>query len=119
MSQRKKRSSKARRLPVEGELTIYRAAALKEQLLAPLREHQEVELDLSGVSEIDSAGLQLLLLAKREATRCGCQLRLATHSAAVVELLELYNLTGYFGDPLVIPATAAAGAEPRSTSNKE
>ncbi len=91
-------------VPLEGELTIYTAAELKAALLPRLAECDELELDLAGVGEMDSAGLQLLLVLKREAAAAGRRLRLAHHSQAVVEVLELLNMQGHFGDPVVIPA---------------
>lgn len=89
---------------IDGELTIYRAAELKETLLAAVAANTELEVDLSQVSEFDSAGLQLLLLAKREAGKAGRTLRLVDHSPAVVEVLDLFDLVAHFGDPLVVPA---------------
>ncbi|NKI97315.1 STAS domain-containing protein [Rhizobacter sp. SG703] len=89
-------------LRIEGELTIYRAAELKQTLLAAVAANPAVEVDLSQVSEFDSAGLQLLLLAKREAGAAGRTLRLVDHSPAVVEVLELFDLAAHFGDPLVV-----------------
>lgn len=86
----------------EGEMTIYTAAQIKPALLALLEGCNEAELDLSGVGEIDSAGLQLLLLAKREAAQAGKPLRLAGHSPAVVEALDLCNLTAAFGDQVIL-----------------
>ena len=66
-------------LALEGELSIYRAAELKTALLGAL-DMADVdggfELDLSKVSEIDSSGLQLVLLAGREARSAGKPLRL-------------------------------------------
>ena len=91
-------------LRIDGELTIYRAAELKQTLLAAVAEHAELEVDLSQVSEFDSAGLQLLLLAKREAGAAGRTLRLVDHSPAVVEVLDLFDLVAHFGDPLVVAA---------------
>lgn len=92
------------RLELEDDLTIYNALALKERLLTALASAQELELDLSQVSEIDTSGFQLLVLAKREAQRQSKTLRLVAHSAAVREVLDLYNMVAYFGDPLHIPA---------------
>jgi anti-anti-sigma factor len=86
----------------EGEMTIYQAVPLKETLLAALREADSVDLDLSGVSEIDSAGLQLLLLAKRESLRSGKTLRVVSHSAATLDVIDTCNLAAYFGDPVLI-----------------
>ncbi len=91
-------------LALEGALTIYRAQELKEQLLAALRDSPEPRLDLSQVTELDSSGLQLLYLAKREAARANRTLRIVAHSDAVREVLDLCNLNTYFGDPTLIPA---------------
>lgn len=96
------------RVEVAEELTIYHAAQLKEDLLAPLAQAQAIELDLSQVAEIDSAGLQLLVLLKREAAAAGKRLSLVGHSPAVLNVLDLYNLAGFFGDPLVIASAPAA-----------
>jgi anti-anti-sigma factor len=95
------------RLKLDGNLTIYEAPAGKDQLLAALAalaDSQTLELDLAQVGEIDSAGFQLLVLAKQEAARQGKTLRLVAHSAAVREVLDFFNMVGYFGDPLLIPA---------------
>lgn len=79
-------------LVIEGEMTIWRAAELKPQLLAPLAEHTHVDADLSAVTDFDSAGLQLLYLAQREAFRQGCVLRIMTYSHPVSSLIEAYRL---------------------------
>uniref|UniRef100_UPI00051C7B7F STAS domain-containing protein n=1 Tax=Aeromonas finlandensis TaxID=1543375 RepID=UPI00051C7B7F len=55
-----------------------------------------------AVSEIDSAGLQLLLVAKKTALQQGSSLALVWHSNAVLELLELCQLSAFFGDPTLI-----------------
>jgi anti-sigma B factor antagonist len=95
------------RVSIDGELTIYAAAELKPKLLAPLSESAEIEVNLSQVGEMDAAGLQLLILAKREATAKGKALRLVGHSPAALESLDLCDMTGFFGDPVVIPSGAA------------
>ncbi|TWI54850.1 anti-anti-sigma factor [Pseudomonas duriflava] len=95
------------RVALDGPLTIYTAADSKPKLLEPLQAGQEVEFDLAGVDEFDSAGLQLLILAKREAARLDCRLSLCNHSPAVVELLELSGLASFFGDPLLIQPHSA------------
>ena len=87
---------------VDGEFNIYRAAELKTQLLEALVSDTELDLDLSGVSELDSAGLQLLLLLKRCALEQQRSLRFVNHSPAVVEVLDLTNLAQQFGDPIVL-----------------
>ena len=88
---------------VTGEMTIYQAMEMKGELLPCLDHSGEVEIDLSGVSEMDTAGFQLLLLVKREAVNAGKSLRLVAHSHATLEVLDLLNMASYFGDPVMMP----------------
>ena len=95
-------------LRIEGEMNIYRAEELKRALLEPLQHGVTLEVNLSAVTELDTVGLQLLLLAKRTAQKQKGHLRLAGHSAAVLEVFDLLNLAAYFGDDLVIPQPLGA-----------
>lgn len=97
--------SSANILHIEGELTIFRAMELKPALLPtpPLD-----AIDLSGVTDIDTAGIQLLMLAKKSALAENRELRLIGHSTAVIEVFELLNVAAFFGDPLLMdPPTNA------------
>ena len=100
-------SNKIRQLAISQDLTIYHALEQKTQLLDALNESQALELDLSQVVEIDTAGLQLLLLAKREANKAGKRMTLTAHSPVVRELIEFTHLGAHFGDPMVITAGEA------------
>lgn len=97
-------------LRLQGEMNIYRAAELKQELLAPIARDASVEIDLSGVTDLDTAGLQVLMLAKKTAQSAGCELRLVAHSPVVVDVLELLHLSSWFGDPLVIPPSSSSSA---------
>ena len=88
-------------LRIEGEMTIYRAFELKQALLAGLEGSAAVEVNLAGVTELDTAGVQLLMLARETAQAGQRELRLAALSPAVAEVLELLGLATYFGDPPV------------------
>lgn len=88
---------------ISGEMTIYTAAELKQALTPLLYRQQALELDLSQVSEMDSAGLQLLLAAKKTMQQGGSPLHLVMHSHAVLDALELCQLAAFFGDPTLIP----------------
>ena len=92
------------RLAIREDLTIYHAMAQKQKLLDALSATQALELDLSQVSEIDTAGLQLLILAKREAALQQKALSIVAHSPAVRQTLDFCNLVTFFGDPVIIPA---------------
>ncbi len=98
----------ATRLTLGGDLTIYEALEIKQQLLDNIRAASVLELDLSHVGEIDSAGFQLLALAKRESQKLNQTMRIVGHSPAVRELIEFFNMGTFFGDPLVIPASERA-----------
>lgn len=87
---------------VDGEFTIYRAADLKAAVLDALRQTQVLELNLAGVTELDTAGLQVLMLAKQTAAADKRELRLVQHSPAVVEIFQMLDLGGFFGDALLI-----------------
>ena len=95
----------ATRTRIEGSLSIYNAAAIKQHLIDGVRASTQTALRLSHVSEMDTAGLQLLVLAKRESQKLGHELRIVSHSPAVREVIEFLSLVGLFGDPLVIPAS--------------
>ncbi|BCM26186.1 STAS domain-containing protein [Methyloradius palustris] len=91
-------------LAVDGEMTIFVAQELKAALEEPLAKAREIEFDLSQITEIDSAGLQIMLMAKIESITRGTQLRFTGHSASVQDMLDLTDLGSFFGDPVVIQA---------------
>jgi anti-sigma B factor antagonist len=95
-------------LSLTADLTIYHALEQKAILLDALGATDDLELDLSLVSEIDTAGLQLLLLLKKEAQRTGKRVSIVAHSQAVRSVIDFCNLAAVLGDPLVIPAAEAA-----------
>ena len=95
------------RLLLEEDLTIYHAAAHKGLLLEALSAHDVVEVDLSRVGEMDTSGVQLLMLFKREALRLGKEGRLVGHSPAVRDVIDFLQLAARLGDPMVIPPAAA------------
>ena len=79
-------------LVIEGDATIYAAADLFDRVKAVLQGTGPISLDLADVAELDAAGVQLLLLLKREADRLGRPLRLLGASAPAREVLRLLEL---------------------------
>ncbi|HEY4340381.1 MAG TPA: STAS domain-containing protein [Steroidobacteraceae bacterium] len=77
-------------LRVTGEMTVYSASQIKQPLLDTLaNDPGDITLDLSAVTEFDTAGLQLLLLARHEALASNRDLRVTATSGIVRETLTL------------------------------
>jgi anti-anti-sigma factor len=85
------------------ELTIAFAAAARELLADAVQSgHGDFALDLRGVTDFDSAGVQLLLAARRSLAERGDALRLVGASPAVRDALRTFGLQ----DLLPLPASA-------------
>ena len=89
-------------------MTIYHALDQKNQLLDALSVSEVLELDLLQVADIDTAGLQLLILLKKEAQRTGKRVAIVAHSQAVHAVSDFCNLAAELGDPLIITAAKTA-----------
>ena len=87
------------RLVVEGDLGIASARDLRDRLLAAFDQGAAVEVDLSQVTEIDSAGIQLLVAAQREALVRNKTLRMVDSSPPVQDILKLCELGAFFDQP--------------------
>jgi anti-sigma B factor antagonist len=99
MASSSRSKAKVAHLALTGELTIYEAARLKPLLLENLQSSKSLEVDLSGVTELDSAGVQLMLMLQRQAEAGNKPLHWVKHSAAVSQVLTLLNLGNALGDP--------------------
>ncbi len=86
------------RLRIDGDMTIYTAERTKQDLLPHIDDYQVFDLDLAKVNEIDTAGLQILLLLKRKADQSKRVVHLSKCSQAVRELLGLYHLQSWFDE---------------------
>ena len=95
-------------LSLTEDLNIYHALEQKNALLAALAGTDDLELDLMHVGEIDTAGLQLLILLKKEAQRAGKTISIVAHSQSVRAVIDFCKLAAELGDPLVIPAAEAS-----------
>lgn len=84
-------------LPLGPELTIPFAAEARATLVQALQADEgTVVLDLSTVAEFDSAGVQLLLAARRSQAERGRSLRLAHPSDVVLDALRVFGLADLF-----------------------
>lgn len=51
-------------IKIDGELTVYEAAEFRDALLESIISADTLQIDLSGVSECDTAGIQILCSAR-------------------------------------------------------
>jgi len=93
---------KSRKVAISGAMTVYGAAAAKDTLLDALDGASELQVDLSEVVEMDTAGTQLLVLLTREAAAAGKHVALSGHSPAVLEVFDCYRLAALFGDAVAV-----------------
>ncbi|MGE3771309.1 MAG: lipid asymmetry maintenance protein MlaB [Gammaproteobacteria bacterium] len=100
------------RMSISGEMTIYSAGELKEALLAAVLGSDAVEVDLAQVNEFDTAGLQQLLLARREAARDGKSFSVREPSGAVSAVLDTYRMNGEMLESVDRAHEAAAASTP-------
>lgn len=87
------------RMVFSGELNISNAFETLDTAMGCFNNPLPINLDLSGVTEIDAAGLQILLAIKSHSTIQGRTINLHACSEAVTDLLALAALTGFLGEP--------------------
>ena len=81
----------------EGEMTIYAAAEIKAPMLAALDGAPGLSVDLSALEELDTSGLQLLMLLAREARAGGTPLTLGELSQPAAEAIDLAHARARIG----------------------
>lgn len=89
--------AKEKALSLEGDLTISTALDAKQQVLAALEATNSLTIHLAAVNEIDTAGLQLLILARKEALARGKAVTFKDASQPVSDLVRLAGLAKYLG----------------------
>lgn len=87
-------------IPISGELTIYQVGELKPLIAQALEQCAHdlspLQLDLAGVTEIDGAGLQLLLATAKSVLGSETALSLHHVPQAVQELFDTYHVANRF-----------------------
>jgi ABC-type transporter Mla MlaB component len=83
-------------------MTIFQVAEQKETLQRALEGNEALEIDLSRVTELDTAGVQLMLVAQGEAAALGRSLQWGGHSHAVLRTLRRLSLESELGETVSI-----------------
>jgi len=84
-------------------MTIYTAQELKDELMQYLGKSWNLHIDLTDVTELDTSGAQLLLLAQHEVSHMEKKLEVTQPSGAAAEALATLNIS----DQLNLQAPAA------------
>lgn len=93
-----------------GEIDLDRAPMVRRQLLDCVKRQQDVLVDLSAVTYIDSSGIASLVEALQWARRRGSDLSLVAVSPQALRVFELARLDTVFSiHPDVDAALASAG----------
>jgi anti-anti-sigma factor len=87
------------RVRVTGELDALTAPEVHKTVVSVLRRQclSRIEIDLRGVTFLDSAGIRALLLCHSDAQRLECQLIVINPCPSVYRVLEITALLDHFG----------------------
>ncbi len=76
---------------LEGEMSIYNSKEVMNYLAKGFKDYNEIDMDLSKINKMDTAGFQLILAAKKEAEESGKMFKLLNPGNEVVKVFELYG----------------------------
>jgi anti-anti-sigma factor len=89
------------RLTIEGELDMASAPVLERAVDGARKSARVLELELAGVSFMDSTGLRTLLAIRGRLEESGCELRLVAVPPPVLRVLEVTRTSSLFAmDPV-------------------
>ena len=71
-------------IKIEGPLSIYEVTTLKDELISCLETFDEIVIDLSGVTDCDIAGVQLLCAVRKTVDKRNQNIRIEKASAPIV-----------------------------------
>jgi anti-anti-sigma factor len=93
----RKKSKDTTTLVFEGDLTIYYVTQIKDELFADYEKlADKIALDLAAVSEIDTAGVQLLLFAKKFFTSVHRSVFITKSNESVESVLTALDVNSQF-----------------------
>ena len=82
---------------IGGELTIYSANGLFNEHVKNTSWADKVQIDLSNVQEIDTSGIQILLMIRKQVLSKEGELCFSKLSEPVQKYLDLFQLNEPFG----------------------
>mgnify|MGYP000211514317 FL=1 len=79
-----------------GELTIFCAMEIYQEHLQKIKLKPKVIIKLSSVSEIDTAGMQILLILFKEITKQSGEYEVSSINDVIRDYVKLFNLESCF-----------------------
>jgi anti-anti-sigma factor len=109
--------TQAPRIAVAGEVDMLTAPAVQEAVVDVLhhRHPRRIEIDLRGVTFLDSAGIRTLLMCHADARQEDCLLTVVDPHPRVYRVLQITGLLGFFAlaaDPAASDRDTSAVAVP-------
>jgi len=89
---------------IQDEMTIYNVLEHKKKLYPYLKNEKSLQIDLSNVSEIDSAGMQLLIFFKYQSQIEKKEITFIEHSESVMEVVNIFSFSSFFDIPVISSA---------------
>ncbi len=80
---------------VAGTMTIYQVAEHKEAVNSMAWDHAKIVFNLEMVDEIDSAGVQMLMVMAKEARKINSYSIEIKHSPETEDAIKLFNISEY------------------------
>ena len=87
------------RMTMTGEMDAITARQVHQVVLEALRQHRptHIELDVAGITYLDSAGIRALVLCQDDARQVGCDITVVNAPARIYRVLEITGLVDHFG----------------------
>ena len=79
-----------------GELTIYHAMEIFQKNIQNIKVKGQVTIKLSGITEIDTSGIQLLIILFKTIKQQSSHYCIESMSDTVKDYINLFNLSAYF-----------------------
>lgn len=97
-------NGKRAHVEVNGDFVVYSIGKWKEFILEKIHNIEVLSADFGKVTEVDSAGVQLLISTKKFFIENGKKFTIQNHSPKLIEYIDIYGLIGYFEDKVLVSA---------------
>ncbi|MCO4798283.1 MAG: STAS domain-containing protein [Colwelliaceae bacterium] len=85
-------------ISIAGEFNIYSAMDIYQQHFKSISLKELVNFKLKGITEIDTAGMQMLILLFKEVEKNNAQYKIHSSNEVIDEYSKLFNIHHYFNN---------------------